>query len=97
MRKIFITNGVKENLDLRALISIIRKIRMKESREIGNEIDGFQVFEFKKNQMKNIQEFPNQIDVVELDYEIKDCNIWAVIGLDKNIGEYWTIMYPNEY
>ena len=47
--------------------------------------------------MINRQEEQKDKKEFDLSYEIKECKIWAVLGLDEVVGEYWTIMFPSEY
>ena len=47
--------------------------------------------------MINRQEEPQDKREFDLSYEVKECKVWAVLGLDETFGEYWTIMFPSEY
>lgn len=97
MRTVYMTNGIEECLDLRMVMSIIDVLIQKEKEEEAKGIDKFQIFEFKKNTMTNIQEEPKERKEIKLDYEAEECKVWAIMSFDKSVGEYWTVMYPSEY
>ncbi|WP_300359390.1 hypothetical protein [Fusobacterium sp.] len=97
MRTVFMTQQIREKLDIRALLMIVSILKSKES-ENSEDLDYLQVFEFEDKKLINRQEEPQLVNVYPLEYNnLKDCKIWAVMGLDEVIGEYWTIMYPDEY
>lgn len=97
MRTIFMTPLVRHDLDVRALLMIVSALRLKEEKEESQGLDSFQIFEFKGKKMINIQEEPQDKIEFELSYEMKECKVLAVLGLDETLGEYWTIMFPREY
>ena len=47
--------------------------------------------------MINRQEEPKEEKVFEIPFKVRKCKVWAVLGFDEMIGEYWTVMYPSEY
>lgn len=94
MRTIFMTPLIRYDLDVRALLMVVSAIRLKEE---AQGLDPFQIFEFKGKKMINRQEEPQDKREFDLSYEVKECKVWAVLGLDETFGEYWTIMFPSEY
>lgn len=96
MRTVFMTQQIREKLDIRALLMIVSILKSKES-ENSEDLDYLQVFEFEDKKLINRQEEPQLVNVYPLEYNLKNCKVWAVMGLDEVIGEYWTIMYPDEY
>lgn len=97
MRTIFMTPLIRHELDVRALLMIVSAIRLKEEKEENQGLNPFQIFEFKGKKMINRQKEPQDKIEFDLNYEVKDCKVWAVLGLDETFGEYWTIMFPSEY
>jgi len=97
MRTIFMTPLIRHDLDVRALLMVVSAIRLKEEKEKDQGLDPFQIFEFKGKKMINRQEEPQDKREFDLTYEVKECKVWAVLGLDETFGEYWTIMFPSEY
>ena len=97
MRTIFMTPLIRHDLETRALLMIVSALRLKEEKEESQGLDPFQIFEFKDKKMINRQEEPQDKIEFELSYEVKECEVWAVLGLDEMFGEYWTIMFPREY
>ncbi|MCI7186667.1 MAG: DUF960 domain-containing protein [Fusobacterium mortiferum] len=97
MRTIFMTPLIRHDLDVRALLMVVSALRLKEEKEETQGLDPFQIFEFKDKKMINRQEEPQDKREFDLSYEVKECKVWAVLGLDETFGEYWTIMFPSEY
>lgn len=97
MRTIFMTPLVRHDLDVRALLMVVSALRLKEEKEESQGLDPFQIFEFKGKKMINRQEELQEKIEFDLSYEMKECKVWAVLGLDETFGEYWTIMFPSEY
>lgn len=97
MRSIFMTPLIRCDLDVRALLMVVSAIRLKEDKEESQGLAPFQIFEFKGKKMINRQEEPQDEREFDLRYEIKECKVWAVLGLDEVVGEYWTIMFSSEY
>lgn len=96
MRTVFMTSLIRHNLDIRALLMIISILKLKEEEE-KLELESVQIFEFKGKKMINRQKKSQDKREFDLDYEIRECKVWAVLGLDEMFGEHWTILYPSEY
>ena len=86
MRTIFMTPLIRHDLDVRALLMIVSAIRLKEEKEENQGLDPFQIFEFKGKKMINRQEEPQDKIEFDLSYEVKDCKVWAILGLDETFG-----------
>nr|WP_317279516.1 hypothetical protein [uncultured Fusobacterium sp.] len=97
MRTVFMTSLIRHNLDIRALLMIISILKLKEEEEEKLELESVQIFEFKGKKMINRQKKSQDKREFDLDYEIRECKVWAVLGLDEMFGEHWTILYPSEY
>lgn len=97
MRTIFMTPLIRHELEVKALLMVVSALRLKEEKEEIEGLDPFQIFEFKGKKMINRQEEPQDKIEFDLSYEVKECKVWAVLGLDEIFGEYWTIMFPSEY
>lgn len=96
MENIYLTRNVKENLDLRILAKIIEILR--EKIRINKNMDYFQIFEMSEDTLINKQEIPEEKKEYKLNFKVQNKEkIWAVQGIDETVGEYWTIMYPEEY
>lgn len=86
MRTIFMTPLIRHDLDVRALLMVVSAIGLKEEKEENQELDPFQIFEFKGKKMINRQEEPQDKIEFDLSYEVKECKVWAVLGLDEVVG-----------
>lgn len=96
MENIYLTRNIKENLDLRILTKIMEILR--EKIRTDKNIDYFQIFEVTEDTLINKQEVPEEKKEYKLNFKIQSKEkIWAVQGIDKIVGKYWTIMYPDEY
>lgn len=96
MENIYLTRNIKENLDLRILTKIMEILREKIRRD--RNMDYFQIFEIFEDTLVNKQEVPEEKKEYKLNFKIQGKEkIWAVQGIDERVGEYWTIMYPEEY
>lgn len=97
MRTIFMTPLIRHELEVKALLMVVSALRLKENNEESQGLDPFQIFEFKGKKMINRQEEPQDKIEFDLSYEVKECKVLAVLGLDEIVGEYWTIMFQSEY
>lgn len=96
MENIYLTRNVRENLDLRILAKIMEILR--EKIRINKNMDYFQIFEMTEDTLMNKQEIPEEKKEYKLNFKVqRKEKIWAVQGIDETVGEYWTIMYPEEY
>lgn len=94
MRTVYMTREIRHSLDIRLLHWIVSALKEKEE---SSTLDSFQIFEFKDGKMINRQEEPKEEKVFEIPFKVRKCKVWAVLGFDEMIGEYWTVMYPSEY
>lgn len=94
MRVVYMTRKIRESLDIRMRVSIVEILNTKETLE---NVDTFQIFEFKNNKMINTQEEPKLKVEIQLPYRVVEFKVWAILNLDDVLGEYWTIMYPSDY
>ena len=97
MEKIQVTKNVYENLDLRIVAEIIHLLKRKIRKSSEENLDKFQVFEVENNKMIRRQEEPEEVEEHILNDKFRKINIWAVQGVDKSQGRYWTIMFPEDY
>lgn len=96
MENIYLTRNVRENLDLRILAKIMEILR--EKIRTNKNMDYFQIFEMTEDTLINKQEVPEEKKEYKLNFKVqREEKIWAVQGIDETVGEYWTIMYPEEY
>lgn len=98
MKNMIITKGINETLDLRILEFIITTLQAMDDKKVGEDIDYLQVFETNGNKLINSSEIPEKKEEYILPFKYEENTvIWAMHGIDEKYGEYWTIMYPNEY
>ena len=96
MENIYLTRNVRENLDLRILAKIMEILR--EKIRTNKNMDYFQIFEMSEDTLINKQEVPEEKKEYKLNFKVQSKEkIWVVQGIDETVGEYWTIMYPEEY
>ena len=97
MEKIYMTRHISENLDLRLLTSVMALLNNKILKTREEDLDYLQIFEIKNNKLIHSQEQPKQSKEYNLVGNFKDTKVWAVRGEDERVGEYWTIMFPEDY
>ena len=97
MEKIYMTRNISENLDLRILTSVMALLNNKVLKTKKEDMDYLQIFEINNNKLIHSQEQPKQSKEYNLAGHFKDIKVWAVRGEDEKSGEYWTIMFPEDY
>lgn len=94
MKTVYLTRGVRENIEMEVLSSIVSVLEEKENQE---NVDYFQIFEFEDDVMINRQEVPEQKTEYKLNFKTQKIKLWSILNVDETIGEYWTILLPSEY
>lgn len=90
MKNVYTTKNIYEKLDLRIFFKIITVLEKTINLKRG-EINSFQVFKVKDNILIH------QSKKYYLKGKYNDMSIWAVQGKSKEKGNYWIIMFPEEY
>lgn len=94
MKTVYLTRGVRENIEMEVLSSIVSVLEEKENQE---NVDYLQIFEFEDDVMINRQEVPEKKEEYKLNFKTQKIKLWAILNVDETIGEYWTILLPSEY
>lgn len=94
MKTVYLTRGVRENIEMEVLSSVVSVLEEKKNQE---NVDYLQIFEFEEGVMINRQEVPEQKTEYKLNFKTQKIKLWAILNVDETIGEYWTILLPSEY
>ncbi|MGL6099313.1 MAG: hypothetical protein ACRCZ9_10350 [Fusobacteriaceae bacterium] len=90
-RKVVLTTGISQGLDLRILFSVVSELKEREIL-MGADIEKFQEFYLQETGMRN-----NHSDqVITLPCQIEPVIIY--VSIEEYEGEYcWIVMYEDEY
>ena len=97
VNEIYLTKSIKERLDLRLLIGITKLLKNKILNCKEEDLDYLQIFEVKNNRLIHRQEEPEKSEEYILNGKFNNAKVLAVQGMDREIGKYWTIMFPEDY
>ena len=90
-KRVLLTAGIKEKLDLRVLFSIVSLLKEREI-EKGSDIEEFQEFQILGDKMEN----NHSRTLIVLPCQIESAVIYASIEVADG-EKYWVIMYEDEF